>query len=832
MITKRPIYHWVFHGNMRLQVILVVVVCVTVAARVFPLEMQKLIINEAIGLRKLDSLYLYCGLYIGSVTLAGLLKLLIRYLQVRIGTNALKALRSELFQHVLSLPLPFFRRASPGLVVSSLTAELEPMIRFAGEAISNPLVNVLTFVAFTVYMFHLNPLLAAISVVVYPIEAIVLPLLQKRQNKVNRERSTILRQLSGLITESITGVHEVHGNASHHLEGERVGNAINKHIRLTRSMENLKSLIKFVNNQFLSFGPFTLFLVGGYLAIHGRFDLGALVAFLSAYEKLYDPWRELMTFYQQYQDSAVRYSQVMDFFDQKPEHPLEPEERSPIALTGEIAVQDVSYTVSGNIRLLDHMSLSLKPGEHMALVGFSGSGKSTLAKAMAQLLKYSGGSVQFNGHEVADLTKRDMAESMGVVAQHPFIFDGSIYDNLLYSCDAVNIYCGTDYKDRRPDLDRVIEVIQQVGLFVDVLRFGLRTQLGREAPPELLKGLVSAREQFQQFHGQDLAHDIEFFEDDKFLQCGTIAENLVFGAPEKPEFAFDVLHSNPQFLVYLEEQKLREPLEQLGLELARKTVEIIRMAGSNEELFEKSPIPYEEFAKYASLVDRIPPEEINAVADNDRSTLLKLAMRFIPLAHPLVSIPAELLETIPASRTAFREFIKIHAEGSFTFYCRQSYLPSQPLLDNITYGHIRPDSAGAEERVNQRIMQLLIMENILETVVEIGLQFEVGSMGDRLSGGQRQKVALARAFLKDPKILVLDEATSALDNASQARIQNLLERRWKGKATVLSVVHRLDTLKGYDKIAVLKAGKIVEQGPYDELMSRKGALYELVNGAN
>jgi ABC-type multidrug transport system fused ATPase/permease subunit len=116
-------------------------------------------------------------------------------------------------------------------------------------------------------------------------------------------------------------------------------------------------------------------------------------------------------------------------------------------------------------------------------------------------------------------------------------------------------------------------------------------------------------------------------------------------------------------------------------------------------------------------------------------------------------------------------------------------------------------------------------------MLRVGLDFRVGSMGDRLSGGQQQKVALARAFLKEPPILVLDEATSALDNASQARIQNLLERKWKGRSTVISVVHRLDTLRGYDRIAVLRSGRIVELGSWDELMERKGALYGLVHRA-
>lgn len=78
--------------------------------------------------------------------------------------------------------------------------------------------------------------------------------------------------------------------------------------------------------------------------------------------------------------------------------------------------------------------------------------------------------------------------------------------------------------------------------------------------------------------------------------------------------------------------------------------------------------------------------------------------------------------------------------------------------------------------------------------------------------------------------MILDEATSGLDNDSQARIQDLLETQWKGKSTLISVVHRLDIVKNYDQVAVMKAGKIVEKGSYDDLMNKQGTLFELVSG--
>jgi ABC-type multidrug transport system fused ATPase/permease subunit len=158
------------------------------------------------------------------------------------------------------------------------------------------------------------------------------------------------------------------------------------------------------------------------------------------------------------------------------------------------------------------------------------------------------------------------------------------------------------------------------------------------------------------------------------------------------------------------------------------------------------------------------------------------------------------------------------------------YLPSLSILDNILFGRSRTDLPGTQDRIAQSLMQLLIEEDLLEGIVEIGLGFRVGPKGDRLSGGQRQKLAIARTFLKSAPLLILDEATSALDNTSQQRIQNVLNTKWKGKSTIIAVAHRLDTIRHYDKIAVMKAGKIVEMGAFDELLEEKGILYELVHG--
>ena len=829
-VVKRTLFSWIFATGFTTQFLIVVLVAITVGARVLPLEMQKRIVNEAIRLNDLHKLYIYCGLYLGAVILASGLKFVISSLQAVLSQKTLAIMRQDLYHHLITLPISFFRRTQPGMVVASLVTELAAAGNFVGMAIATPLINVLTLVAFAVYLFFLNWLLAAISLSIYPAVVFLIPLLQKKVNKYNQQRVTVTRTMADRITDTISGIHEVHGHASFTIENRKFDQIVDK-LRSIRVIWNVWSqLVKVTNNFFTNLGPFLVFLLGGYLAMKGRLELGSLVAFLSAQEKLYDPWRELIQFYQDYQTASVQYTRTMEYFDEEPQHALVPKDRPAYELEGSVNIKDLSFVTEDGIKLIEKINLDLKPGEHLALVGFSGSGKSTLAQCVGQLYKYTGGSVQLGGQEVSDISKLDIVNTIGYVAQSPFIFVGTMEDNLFYSVDALNEQLPDDLKRPRPSLDEIISVLQHTGVFVDVLRFGMNTILDRNQDKELVGRLIGIRNDFQRTHGEELADYVEFFEDDRFMRHSTMAENLTFGTPYNDAYTTENLPNNQYFLKFLDEADLTRPLLSLGAELAKQTVDIVGNLPPDRVFFEQSPIPPEELDVYKEIVEKLKKERLHQIHEKHRQRLLQLALRFVPARHKMVGLPGLLENLILEGRALFREKITKDDPKAISFFRRSEYMYSQTILNNILFGNTKTAKQDAQDRINQSIIQLLIEDDFLEAIIEIGLQFQVGSKGDNLSGGQRQKLAIARTFLKAPRVLIMDEATSALDNRSQARIQNQLDTRWKGKSTLIAVVHRLDITKNYDKIAVMKAGKIIEMGKYDELIAKKGMLYELATG--
>ncbi len=155
-----------------------------------------------------------------------------------------------------------------------------------------------------------------------------------------------------------------------------------------------------------------------------------------------------------------------------------------------------------------------------------------------------------------------------------------------------------------------------------------------------------------------------------------------------------------------------------------------------------------------------------------------------------------------------------------------SVVPQTPVLFT---GTVRENIVYGMEHVSEEELAHAVEAANLKSVISklpMGLDTMIGEHGANLSGGQRQRISIARAIIRNPRVIILDEATSALDTISEKEIQDALDRLIQGRTTFI-VAHRLSTVRGADRIVVLDRGKIREEGSYEELMTLKGEFYEM-----
>ena len=314
----RNLYRYIIRRSLRHQLVLIAIsFALGLGLNPFMLNLQKRIINEAIGQRNFDALLWLCFGFLGAVLANGALKYVKQNLEGYISETMLRDLRSELYNRILRFPLLHLKSTSTGQLVAMILGEVEDLGGYFGLALSTPAFHGAMLLGTLGFMVYANPWMALVSMVLFPIQMVFIRRLQRRVSALSRDRVRMVRGLSDRIQESVGGLTEIYAHDTTAYEAGRFRHQLQRIFRTRLDIYNLKYLIKWINNFLEKFGQFVLLLAGGWLIINhpDTFNLGALVAFLQAYGQLNEPWRELINFFQMKENAGVKYEQVIANFD-------------------------------------------------------------------------------------------------------------------------------------------------------------------------------------------------------------------------------------------------------------------------------------------------------------------------------------------------------------------------------------------------------------------------------------------------------------------------------------------------------------------------------------
>ena len=866
---ESTIYRFILRHSLRQQLLLLLLTLVSFPFLYFSLDLPKTIVNRAIGgkqfpqdifgfsFNQITYLLVLCAVFLILVFFNGAFKYYINTVKGRLGERMLRRLRYQLYHRMLRFPLTQFSKTSSAQIIPMITSECESLGGFIGDAFVTPAFQGGTLLTIIFFMFMQDPVLGAAAIALYPVQGYVIPKLQRKVNQLGKRRVRTIRQVADRVHESAAGIVDIHANDAVKLQLTGFANLLGTIYDIRFEIYQRKFFVKFLNNFIAQLTPFFFYSIGGYLVIRGSLSFGALVAVLAAYKDLASPWKELLDFYQIKEDSRIKYEQIVEQF--QPAGMIdarlqleEPEKLAP--LTGELAVVNLSLAEDDSSRVLEGVSFTVPVYQHIAIVGQGGSGKNELAVLLARLIQPTSGRITIGGIDIATLPAAVIGRRMGYVGATPYLFAGTLHENLLFGLRHIPVrpanYEGAVAKRRARQLHearqsgnieldlhadwldyesagvadsealsrRVTEVLARLDLEEAVYSLGLRWRLDPEAQPEAAARLLEARRALAQRLIKDgITNLVETYDPERFNFNASVAENLLFGTPIGPAFDFEALADNSYVLEVLTKVGLIEDLVEAGKQVAETMVELFADLPPDHEFFEQfSFISASNLPEFVAILGRIGEEGTVALSKQDRAQLLSLPFKLIPARHRLDVLDESMQKRILEARRVFRADLPAEAEQQVEFFDPQRYNAAASVQDNILFGKIAYGEADAPVRIPSILAEVVDALSLRQTVIDVGLDYNVGTGGSRLSLAQRQKAAIARAVLKRPDLLILNEATAALDGQAQSKVSKGLKDEFAGRG-IIWVLHRASLARNFDRILVLSNGKLQEQGSPAEL---------------
>ena len=494
------------------------VMVVSVANQAGP-ELISYGINHGMIPRHIDVIWTVGALYLVSIVVTGAAQRAMVRVTGRLAARVMHDLRVRVFAHLQRLSLDFYTSEKAGVVMTRMTSDIENLQQLLQDGLAQLAVQALTMVVIMVILFVTNVWLAlfAVGFVAPVLTAGSIWFQRSSERGYDRVRDGIANVLADL-SETLHGVRVV---TAHNRQASNVvhhRNVVGAYRDANYTTARLNAI----------YGPGTqmlgylaqggLLAIGGVMVLHGSLTVGALTAFFLYLNRFMSPIQLLVQQYNVFQQSQASLTKLRSLFANEPSvTEREGAEELP-AIEGDIAFHGVSFGYDPATPVLRDVDLTIRAGETVAFVGPTGAGKSTMAKLVTRFYDHTAGSVTIDGHDLRDVAIGSLRRQLGVVPQEPFLFAGSVRDNIAFAAPGA-----TD--------DEVWQALQAVGL-ADVV----------ERMPEGLDTVVHERGQsLSSGERQLLALARAFMAKPRVLVLDEATSNLDLASETKIEAALDVL---------------------------------------------------------------------------------------------------------------------------------------------------------------------------------------------------------------------------------------------------------------------------------------------------
>lgn len=425
-------------------IIVSVLMLVSACTALLPPMLLRYIINDVvIGKDMAKLFYVVCGLIFLAATDIGL-----TYAQQRMmgqmGHSVIADMRRDIFYKLQELPFEYFDNRPDGKIVVRVTDYINDLANFFTNYVVMFLVYLVKIVIVTIFMLSLSPELTLIvACTTIPMMTLVLLLRYKIRRRFAWHRAKLSNR-SAFLIETIMGEKIVKNYNMVKKNKEIYEDLHNQSVNVWWGIVKLNNLNTPIVEIFWNIGTLCLYGVALYLILNGssHVDAGTVVAFISYMGLFSGPLTQIAIIIQQLAQVSSNLEQVFDTIDYEVDIKDEEGDVSLKNVRGQVDFDNVTFSYEDDINILDNVNLHVKPGETIALVGPTGAGKTTIINLITRFYDVTGGSVKIDGNDVRKVTLESLREEVGVLMQDPFIFKGSVMENIRYGrLDATDEEC-------------------------------------------------------------------------------------------------------------------------------------------------------------------------------------------------------------------------------------------------------------------------------------------------------------------------------------------------------------------------------------------------------
>jgi ATP-binding cassette subfamily B protein/subfamily B ATP-binding cassette protein MsbA len=351
-----------------------------------------------------------------------------------IGQSVIYDVRKQLFAHLQELSLGFYSRYSVGRVITRAINDVEILRDFLTWALLAIARDIFTLVLIIFIMLDMDLRLALLTFSVLPVMVLITILFRRASRLAYRKVRAAISWVNSVLAENVNGVRVVQAFSRQKQNYEHFRDYVNRyHLQRAIATARISSVFSPSVDILGAIATGLVIWLGGAAVLGERITAGVLVAFILYIDRFFDPIRDLSRRYDALQSTMIGWERILGLLDTPVEVRNAPGAAELPVLRGEVSFEHVSFHYSDDpAPILSDIDLHIRPGETVALVGETGAGKTTLVKLLSRFHDPTEGCIRADGYDLRSVTQASLRRQMGVVLQDPFLFNGSVMDNIRF----------------------------------------------------------------------------------------------------------------------------------------------------------------------------------------------------------------------------------------------------------------------------------------------------------------------------------------------------------------------------------------------------------------